>query len=125
MVLLHYQGNVRPLTEYTMSLTAAMSQDQVVGLQLIEGGNDAILFENFVFKVLAKLRSDPSTAHRKIMVIADNARIHKKEQMKKIAERLAVEFMFLPQYSPWCNPVEQLFNLLKRQLRAENQQLTR
>ena len=62
MVLLHYQGNVRPNTEYTLSLTAAMSQDKVVGLQLIEGGNDATLFENFLFKVLARLRSDPATA---------------------------------------------------------------
>ena len=73
---------------------------------MIEGGNDAILFENFVFKVLAKLRSNPLHSDRKIMVVADNARIHKKEQMKRIAERLCVDFMFLPQYSPWCNPIE-------------------
>ena len=92
---------------------------------MIEGANDAVLFENFVYKVLMKLRSDPATAHRKIMVIAENARIHKKEQMQKIAERLGVDFMFLPQNSPWCNPFEQLFNLLKRQLRATNRQYTR
>ena len=58
-------------------------------------------------------------------MVADNARIHKKEQMKRIAERLCVDFMFLPQYSPWTNPIEQLFNMLKRQLRAANQSLSR
>ena len=58
-------------------------------------------------------------------MVADNARIHKKEQMKRIAERLCVDFLFLPQYSPWMNPIEQLFNMLKRQLRAANQSLSR
>ena len=95
MVLLHYQGNVRPNTEYTLSLTAAMSQDKVVGLQLIEGGNDATLFENFLFKVLARLRSDPATAQRRILIVADNARIHKYERVKVLAERLKVDVLFL------------------------------
>ena len=45
--------------------------------------------------------------------------------MQRIAERLCVDFMFLPQYSPWTNPIEQLFNLLKRQLRGTNRQYTR
>ena len=79
MVQLHYQGNGQPRCEYTVSLSAAMTQHAVVGLQMLEGANDAVLFENFVFKVLAQLHSDPTTAGRKIMVIADNARIHRKE----------------------------------------------
>ena len=45
--------------------------------------------------------------------------------MRRIAERLCVDFLFLPQYSPWMNPIEQLFNMLKRQLRAANQSLSR
>ena len=45
--------------------------------------------------------------------------------MQIIAQRLGVDFLFLPQYSPWTNPVEQLFNMLKGHLRAQNQQFTR
>ena len=53
MVMLHYEGNGKPRSKYTVSLSAAMTQHAVVGLQMIEGANDAVLFENFVFKVLA------------------------------------------------------------------------
>ena len=45
--------------------------------------------------------------------------------MRQIAERLGVDFLFLPQYSPWMNPIEQLFNLLKKQQRTANQSLSR
>ena len=125
MVQLHYEGNVKPRSEYTVSLSAAMTQHAVVGLQMIEGANDSVLFENFVFKVLAQLRSDPVNEGRKIMVVSDNARIHRQEHMRRIAERLGVDFLFLPQYSPWMNPIEQLFNLLKQQQRTANQSLSR
>ena len=77
MVQLHYEGNVKPRPEYTVSLSAAMTQHAVVGLQMIEGANDSVLFENFVFKVLAQLRSDPVNEGKKIMVVSDNARIHR------------------------------------------------
>ena len=37
-----------------------------------------------------------------------------------MAKRLRVSFVFLPQYSPWLNPIEQLFLILKRELQKRN-----
>lgn len=33
-----------------------MSQDKVISMQVLEGGTDAILFENFIYHTLKKLR---------------------------------------------------------------------
>jgi predicted TIM-barrel enzyme len=45
-----------------MSLIAAISQDQVLASQLIEGGVDSVLFENFVYHLLRGIRTDPRLA---------------------------------------------------------------
>lgn len=63
-------------TCYSFSFMAAMTQDRVVSMQVIEGGTDGVIFENFVYRTLNKLRGDPKTAHKDIVILADNARIH-------------------------------------------------
>jgi predicted TIM-barrel enzyme len=41
-----------------MSLISAISQDRVVANQLIEGGVDGIVFENFIYHTLLSVRND-------------------------------------------------------------------
>ena len=48
-------------------------------MQVLEGGTDAILFENFIYYTLNKLRKDPATANKQIVLLMDNATIHKCE----------------------------------------------
>jgi hypothetical protein len=43
---------------YSMSLLAAISQQEVMAIQLIEGGVDASVFENFLYEFLLKIRAD-------------------------------------------------------------------
>ena len=54
-----------------------MSQKQIIAMQMIEGGTDANLFENFVYNMLNKLRRDPETKNKHIVILMDNATIHK------------------------------------------------
>ena len=56
-----------------------MSLDKVISMQVLEGGTDAILFENFIYHTLNKLLKDPSTANKQIVLLMDNAIIHKCE----------------------------------------------
>ena len=42
-----------------------------------------------------------------------------------MATRLCVSFVFLPQYSPWLNPIEHLFLVLKRELQKDNRTYSR
>ena len=52
-------------------------------MQVIEGGTDAVIFENFIYHCLKKLRTDPTTRHKHIVVLMDNATIHKHSSVKE------------------------------------------
>ena len=44
--------------QYSVSLLSAMSQTKVLATQIIEGGVDSMLFENFIYHTLKSVRSD-------------------------------------------------------------------
>ena len=68
--------NKKRTGQYAFSITAAISQEDLVGFQLVEGGSDGVLFENFMYKVLNQLRLDSKHKDRKIVVLLDNAATH-------------------------------------------------
>ena len=84
----------------------------------MEGGTDAVLFENFVYRTLDSLRRDLLTGENQIVILMDNSTIHKRPSIYRTARRMKANILLNAQYSPWLNPVEQLFNKLKRQLRG-------
>jgi hypothetical protein len=49
-----------------MSLLAAISQQEVMAVQLIEGGVDASVFENFIYELLLKIRDDRTNDRRPV-----------------------------------------------------------
>ena len=72
---------------YTFSVTAAMTMDRVVGMQVVEGGSDAVIFENFLYRTVHALRSAPGTKGKRILVLIDNARTHQREHVLELARR--------------------------------------
>lgn len=54
-----------------------MSQHGIVSSQMIEGGVDANLFENFLYRTLRSIRTNPLTKNQSVLVFMDNAVIHK------------------------------------------------
>jgi len=60
-----------------MSLISAVSDDRVIANQIIEGAVDGALFENFIYHTLASIRNDKELCERKVLILLDNARIHK------------------------------------------------
>jgi len=65
------------LQDYSLSMIAAMTESCVLAAQITEGGTDAVVFENFIFKLLHKLRIDKETKGKQIVLLMDNATIHK------------------------------------------------
>jgi len=88
--------------------------------QITEGGTDAVVFDNFLHRLLTKLRHDKETKLKHIVLLMDNATIHKHISIYQTARKFKVNVLLNAQYSPWLNPVEQLFNHMKRALRKEN-----
>jgi DDE superfamily endonuclease len=99
-------------------MIAAMTQDCVISAQITEGGTDAVVFDNFLHRTLTKLRVDKDTKWKQIVILMDNASIHKHSSIYETSRKFKANVLLNAQYSPWLNPVEQLFNCIKRRMRA-------
>ena len=103
---------------YSLSLLSAISQERLLANQLIEGGVDATIFENFLYRLLVHVRESPEFAGRQVVLLMDNASIHHHRRVVDTVLGMKVILLFNPQYSPFLNPVEKLFKYLKGRLRA-------
>ena len=79
-----------------------------------------MVFDNFLHRTLQELRVDKETKNKHIVVFMDNASIHKHPSIYQTARGFKANVLLNAQYSPWLNPIEQLFNYIKRQLRLSN-----
>lgn len=105
---------------YSVSLIAAVTQDSIAAAQIIEGGVDASVFEHFIQEMLQGLRQRNKQAGPEIVLLLDNARIHRHSLVLDAARAQGVNIIFNAEYSPWLNPVEALFGLVKRRIKAQN-----
>ncbi len=78
-----------------------------------------MLFENFLYHTLRSLRNDPKYKYRQIVLLMDNAVIHKHQQVLETAMKMKAQVLFNAEYSPWLNPVENFFGYLKKKVRAD------
>jgi hypothetical protein len=114
---------VRPSSEarpqnYSVSLIAAVTKDEIVGAQLVEGGVDASVFEHFIQELLKGLRDRGAFKGPGVVLLLDNARIHHHSLVLETAKAQGVHVLFNAEYSPWLNPVEALFGLVKRRVKS-------
>lgn len=77
-----------------MSLIAAISSEKVIASQIIEGGVDAIVYENFIYQLLNSLRKDKSQCERPILLFMDNAPIHKHSSVLITCQRMKANVIF-------------------------------
>ena len=81
-------------------------------MHVVEGGTDAVIFENFLFRTLDSIRRTPTNCNKPIVILMDNAVIHKTPVVYNTAKRMNATLLLNAEYSPWLNPIEQLFNRL-------------
>jgi transposase len=55
-------------------------------------------------------------AKKSVVLFMDNAIIHHHSQVLATCQKLKVNVLFNAQYSPWLNPIEQLFNVVKKKM---------
>ncbi len=124
MAMKHIEGMQRGRkAQQSVCLISAITQYNVVGTQIIDGGVDSRFFEQFFCRTIEDLREKYPTFP--ITVLLDNAKIHRNtEAIGNLAKHHGVNVVYLTQYSPCYNAVEQHFNKIKRDLKADQGTMT-
>jgi transposase len=77
----------------------------------VEGATTAAVFETYVERVLSPMLRPGQ------VVVMDNLTAHKGERVRELIEERGCKLMYLPPYSPDCNPIEEAFAKIKGILR--------
>ena len=104
---------------YSTTLISAISYDQIIANQLIEGGVNAVVFENFIYNLMLSLKNNKEIENKVVVLFMDNAPIHKQEKVLQTAKRMGAIVLFNAEYSPWLIPIEMLFGVIKKRLTSD------
>jgi transposase len=95
----------------TMTFIAGLRHDGVVAPFVIDGAMNGAMFLAYITQGLAP------TLQPDDIVIMDNASIHKVAGVAEAIEAVGAKLLYVPQYSPDFNPIEQALSKLKALLR--------
>ena len=93
-----------------VSLLLATSSEQVIGFKVFVGSCDSNMFAEFI-------RSLPNITGSTLLM--DNVAFHKTRAVRAQTEAKGASIFFTPPYSPWYNPVETTFAILKHRFRQQ------
>jgi len=98
----------------TLTFLAGLRHDRIVAPCVIDGPIDRAMFLAWLEQFLIP------TLHRGDIVVLDNLSSHKGATVRRAIRGTGAHLLFLPQYSPDLNPIEQVFAKLKTLLRKVN-----
>ena len=96
----------------TTTLIAALDHRGMRCAATVDGAINQDIFEAFVEKVLAPQLSQGD------MVVMDNLSSHKGVRVSALIEAAGASVLYLPQYSPDLNPIENAFSKVKQLIRS-------
>ena len=92
-------------TIQTTSVMAVASQDRLIHWESRRGSYDSESFCDYL---------DRLQLPDKVVILLDNARFHHSKRAAEIITAKGWTFLFTPPYSPWFNPIEEVFSIVKR-----------
>ena len=95
-----------------LTFIAALTAHGILAPWTVEGAMDTTAFEVYVTQVLIP------TLHAGQVVVLDNLSVHKAAHIHEALTACGCTLLFLPPYSPDCNPIEQAFSKIKSVLRT-------
>jgi transposase len=98
----------------TLTFLAGLRHDRIVAPCVIDGPIDRATFLAWLEQFLLP------TLRPGDIVVLDNLSSHKGAAIARAIRRAGAHLLFLPQYSPDLNPIEQVFAKLKTLLRKAN-----
>ena len=102
----------------SLNLIMAITKRGVLNYRLNRNTNTGHIFgefiEELVKEVKAKQYYNDLYIKKRLVLILDNAKIHKTPEVQKILKDSGLKVLFLPPYSPKLNPIEWVFSQIKR-----------
>jgi transposase len=95
-----------------LSLLMAISPSGIIKYTLQKDPYNKDSFKDFVISLLQSL--DPSIK----AVLMDNVSFHKSKEVQQLFIDAGIQQLFIPPYSPRCNPIEEVFSQMKRVFRS-------
>ena len=89
----------------TTSVVACVSRDNLIATSRRTGAYNTASFTAF----LASMDLPAAT-----VVLLDNVAFHHSRSVRSLAEEKGWHLLFVPPYSPWFNPIEGCFSIVKR-----------
>jgi hypothetical protein len=89
------------------SIILAISKGVVIDSLLVDGSVNSDIFSSFVTTL---------DATGKKYLLMDNASFHKTKAVREACNDAKLEPLYLPPYTPWFQPVEHCFSIVKRRM---------
>lgn len=97
------------------SIEAVISSDRLYFFEIMNQPYNSEHFVDFLVKFIGILSENNVTGAHLIM---DNVAFHKVDQVKRLISSHGHEVIFLPPYSPFLNPIENMFNQWKHWIKS-------
>ncbi|XP_025018435.1 uncharacterized protein LOC112539884 [Tetranychus urticae] len=107
---------VKAIRSKSLSVCAAMNNKSLFLYEVKEHGYDTISFVDFLKQLVDFFDSEQVNG---AYVIMDNVRFHHRGEVKELIEGKGHNLIFLPPYSPFLNPIENLFNQFKHHIKRQ------
>jgi len=95
------------------TLICALSNTKVIHYEIIKGTTNAETFKNFIINLMNKITNG-------MYLLLDNARIHHSRIVKDYTEQTENKLLYSVPYSPDYNPIENIFSIIKNEIRKKN-----
>ena len=91
---------------------SAMSSSEILALEVRKGTMNGDRFFDFLRgELFPKMQPFPGPNS---VLLMDNCSIHHIQPVKELAKQLGIVLLYLPPYSPDCNPLEEAFSYVKK-----------
>ena len=109
---------IRPI-EFKMSFVVAHSSRRVEGIMGTTTTFNQAKYVKFLKNLLLTVRLNQGVDSAKVVLVVDNCKFHKNNNVKQFITNERVMCIFIPPYSPEINPCEKLINYVKAYVKHE------
>ena len=96
-----------------------MTSTRLLQYEILDGNGNSEEFCNFIERIEEAIADENAATYQPIIIL-DNVAFHKTEQVRTTMAARGFEFAFLPPYSPFFNPIENLFSQWQNFVRSVN-----